>query len=50
MLPGMSKDPIKSSMLTHTLKAGIHEGMKLGNENGEKNHLEYFKNCMLFVK
>lgn len=42
MLPGTSKDPIKGSMLTHILKAVFHEGMELGNENGEKNHLEYF--------
>lgn len=42
MLPGMSKVPIKGSMLTHILKAVFHEGMELGNENGEKNHLEYF--------
>lgn len=42
MLPGMSRDTIKGSMLTHILKAVFHEGMELGNENGEKNHLEYF--------
>lgn len=42
MLPGMSKVPIKGSMLTHILKAVFHEGMELGNENGEKNHLKYF--------
>lgn len=50
MLPGMSRDTIKGSMLTHILKAVFHEGMELGNENGEKNHLEYFLNYMLFVK
>lgn len=43
MFLGTSKDPIKGSMLTYTLKAVFHEGMELGNENGEKNHLEYFK-------